>query len=285
MEERPDLRGMTRDELAELVSSLGEPSYRAGQIYRWLHPATGGGITDISEMTDLPAGLRSTLSGSCLVTTLEPLRVLISADGTRKYLFRLGDGNVIETVYMRYSFGVSICVSSQAGCARGCSFCASTLGGVARSLTAAEVMEQVSAVERDVREKASHIVIMGSGEPFDNYDEILRFIHIMTDEQGRRLGARHITLSTCGVIPGIRRFTAESLQVGLAVSLHAPRQDMREKLMPVAREYPLDELMEALDDYFSKTGRQVTFEYALMNGVWRGSCRGAGVWPWSTSYP
>ncbi|MBQ7679984.1 MAG: 23S rRNA (adenine(2503)-C(2))-methyltransferase RlmN [Butyrivibrio sp.] len=267
MTERPDLRALSFEALAGKLAELGEPSYRAAQLYSWLHPSQGGGAISFSEMTNLSKQLRRTLEENFTLTVLSPVETLISRDGTRKYLFGLADGNVIETVYMRYRFGVSICVSSQVGCRRGCSFCASTIGGCVRDLTAGEMLEEIAAVERDTGERAAHVVVMGSGEPFDNYEQVMCFLRLLTDGRGRALGARHITVSTCGVVPGIERFADEGMQVGLAISLHAPEQELRKRLMPVAGDYDLDMLMTACEKYYAKTGRQLTFEYALIAGV------------------
>ena len=261
----PDLLSMTREELAEFLAGLGEKSFRAKQIYDWLHVK---GVRSFEGMTNLPRALRDRLCSVCRITVLRPVQVLCSkADGTKKYLFALSDGNVIESVMMRYSYGISVCISSQVGCRMGCRFCASTIGGRIRSLTAAEMLSQVTEIQRAQEERVSHVVVMGSGEPFDNYEELVRFLRLIGDEKGENLSLRNITVSTCGLVPEIRRFAEEGLPVTLALSLHASSQKEREILMPIAKKYELREVLDAMNYYFSRTGRRITFEYSCVQGV------------------
>lgn len=263
--ERPDIRSMTEEELRDFMASLGEAPYRAGQVFSWMHRELA---SSSEEMTNISKALRKTLSVEAEYVTLKKVDVRISRiDGTRKYLFALPDGNVIESVLMRYHHGNSVCVSSQAGCRMGCRFCASTLEGLARNLRASEILGQVYEIERDTGERVSNIVIMGSGEPMDNYDNVLRFIRLITCEKGLNISQRNITLSTCGIVPGIRRLAEEGIPLTLALSLHASDDKVREQLMPVAKVYKLDEIMDACHYYFKKTGRRVTFEYSLVQGV------------------
>lgn len=262
--ERVDLRDLTLGETEELVMRLGAPKYRASQIFDWVYK----GRTDFREMTNLPEVFRDKLAEAAYVGTLRTLRSQVSAqDGTRKFLFGLPDGNAIETVFMKYSFGNSVCVSSQAGCRMGCRFCASTKNGLERGLTAGEIVSEIMSAEAESGEKIGHIVVMGTGEPFDNYENVSRFIRIVNEKKGLSIGMRNITVSTCGIVPMIDRFGDEFDQVNLAVSLHAPNDGMRSSMMPVNRRYPLGELIPACRRYTEKTGRRITFEYTLVSGV------------------
>ncbi len=262
---RRDLRSMTEEELREFLAGMGEKPFRAGQIFRWLHLNLA---ESPEEMTNLPKTLRETLCREAENIVLRTADVRISRiDGTRKYLFELPDGNVIESVFMRYHHGNSVCVSSQAGCRMGCRFCASTIDGLARNLRASEILGQVYGIIKDTGERVSSIVIMGSGEPLDNYDNVVRFIRLITSENGQNISQRNITLSTCGIVPGIRKLAEEGIPLTLALSLHAPNDRVRESLMPIAKVYKLDEILDACHDYFKKTGRRVTFEYSLVRGV------------------
>lgn len=252
-------------ELEGVFKELSEPAYRAQQVYGWLHRQKAASF---DEMTNVSKKLRTALSEKYRVTVMKPEKVLVSGiDGTRKYVFSLFDGNVIEAVFMRYHHGNSVCISSQVGCRMGCTFCASTLEGCVRNLTAAEMLSEIYRIEKDTGERVSNIVIMGSGEPFDNYGEVIRFLRMISDENGANISARNITLSTCGVVPGIRRFADEGLPVTLALSLHAPYQELREQMMPVAKKYKLPEVLTACTEYFKKTGRRVSFEYSVVRGV------------------
>ena len=237
-----DIKSMTRAELSEAFAAMGQPRFRAGQVFAWLHR----GVRSFDEMTNLPKALREQLAGQYELTAPAVARKQVSAkDGTIKYLWRLGDGHCVESVLMRYHHGNTVCISSEVGCAMGCAFCASTKGGLVRRL---------------------HIVLMGIGEPLDNYDNVRRFLALVNDPEGMNIGMRHISLSTCGLVPGIDRLAEEDLQLTLSVSLHAPDDALRSSLMPVNRRYPIDELLAACKRYFEKTGRRISFEYAMIDG-------------------
>ncbi|MGI6211225.1 MAG: 23S rRNA (adenine(2503)-C(2))-methyltransferase RlmN [Anaerovoracaceae bacterium] len=261
---KKDLRNMTPEELEELALSMGQKKYRGVQLLEWIYKGT----TDFREMKNLPGIFLSDLERECTLGSLTVLRCQISKkDGTRKYLFGLPDGNAVESVFMKYRYGNSVCISSQAGCRMGCAFCASGIDGLVRGLTAGEMVSQVLDVARETGEPVRHVVVMGTGEPFDNYDELARFLRILHAERGAGFSWRNITVSTCGLIPGIRRFSKEFPEVGLAVSLHAPSDEIRRRIMPVANAYPIGDLLEACRDYTEKTHRRITFEYALIRGV------------------
>ena len=263
--ENTDLKSMTLPELSDELLAMGEKAFRAKQLYQWMHQKLAASL---DEMTNLPKNLRERLAGEYIWTALETVDVKISAvDGTRKYLFRLADGNVIESVLMRYKHGNSVCVSSQAGCRMGCRFCASTLDGLARNLLPSEILEQVYRIQRDTGERVSNVVVMGSGEPMDNYDNVVRFIRLLSAPEGLNISQRNITVSTCGLVPQIRRLAEEGLQITLALSLHAPNDEVRRQLMPIANRYPLHEVLDACAFYWEKTGRRLTFEYSLVKGV------------------
>ena len=256
---------MSFEELEAALVSMGEKPFRARQVFSWLHEKQAA---DFSEMTDLSKALRERLSRRFFLTVLKPAEVLISKlDGTRKYLFELADGNVIESVWMEYRHGNSVCISTQAGCRMGCRFCASTLDGLSRNLTPGEMLGQVYEMGRLMGKRISNVVLMGSGEPLDNYENVVRFIRLITDERGLGLSVRGITLSTCGLPEGIRRLAKEGLPVTLALSLHAPNDEKRRELMPIANKYSLKEVLPACDFYFEQTGRRVSFEYSLVGGV------------------
>lgn len=259
-----DIKSMTLEEVKALMVSLGEKPFRAKQIYEWLHQHFA---VSYDEMTNLPKSLREKLEGYP-ITALEILDVQISkADGTRKYLFRLEDGNTIESVLMKYRHGNCVCISSQAGCRMGCRFCASTIGGLARNLLPSEMLDQIYRIQASVGERVSNVVVMGSGEPLDNYDNLIRFIHLLTEEGGIHISQRNLTVSTCGLVPRMYELADEKFQMTLAVSLHAPNDEKRRELMPVANKYTMEELLRACRYYFEKTGRRITFEYSLVAGV------------------
>lgn len=261
---KTDVKNMTRDELKAWMKELGQPAFRGEQIFGWVH----GTATEFDHMTNLPQSLRELLKEKGRITCHRIEKVQTSrSDGTKKYLFRLEDGNAIESVFMRYKFGNSICVSTQAGCRMGCRFCASTIGGLCRNLTAAEILEEILAVQRDTGERISHVVLMGTGEPFDNYDNVSRFFRLVHDPRGLNLSLRNITVSTCGILPVMKRFGDEFPQVNLAVSLHASNGQLRSRLMPINRTYPMEELIDACQKHIEKTGRRITFEYTLVKGV------------------
>lgn len=261
-----ELTGMMPEELAAYVIAQGWPAYRAGQIFTWIHRGA-----DFSDMLNLPKNIRETLAGSAIA---QPVRILTSrvskTDGTVKFLFGLTDGNCVEGVLMRYRYGVSLCISTQVGCKMGCAFCASTLDGCVRNLTAGEMLGEILCANgylRDEKVSVSHVVLMGSGEPFDNYGMVMRFLRLLRDEDGLRMSLRNVSLSTCGLVPEMRRFADEGLPVTLSVSLHAPNDSLRSKLMPIAKRYPVADVIEAARWYIRRTGRRVIFEYALIKDV------------------
>ena len=251
------------DELEAVAAELGEKKFRAAQIFGWLAKA----VTDFDDMKNIPASLRSGLSERFYIGLPEAVRKQKSTDGTVKCLFEFADGTQVESVFMKYEYGNSICISSQSGCRMGCTFCASTMDGLDRSLTGGEMLAQVLAMRNITGEDIGHVVVMGMGEPFDNYDGISKFIRLIHDKKGCGLGLRNITVSTCGLIPKIREFAVDFPQVNLAVSLHAPNQKLRERTMPVAKKYNYDDLMKACREYTELTGRRITFEYAVIDGV------------------
>ncbi len=260
-----DIESMTIEELTAYIGSIGEKPFRAKQLYEWMHKKLAA---DFDEMTNLPKSLRERLTEEASLETLHIETVQTSKeDGTKKYLFRAKDGEYIESVRMVYKHGVSVCVSSQIGCRMGCKFCASTRNGLSRNLTAGEILEQVYRIERDTGERVSHVVVMGMGEPFDNYDAVVRFLRLISDENGLNIGQRNLTVSTCGLVPGIDRFAEEGLQVTLALSLHASTQEKRLELMPIAKSYEIREVVAACRRFFETTGRRITFEYAMAAGV------------------
>lgn len=259
-----NLKDLEYYELENFLIDLGEKKFRAAQIYKWLHQ----GVTDFDEMTDISKALREKLRAVSFISTLEIAEKYVSAiDGTVKYLFRLPDGDCIESVVMRYHHGLTICISSQIGCRMGCRFCASTIGGLYRSLTAGEILDQVIFAEKDMGERISNIVLMGIGEPLDNYDNVIKFLHNVNNEKGKNIGYRHITLSTCGVVPGIYKLAEEGLPITLTISLHAPNDKIRGTIMPVSHKYKMKELMVACAEYAERTKRRLSFEYSLIHGV------------------
>jgi 23S rRNA (adenine2503-C2)-methyltransferase len=257
-----DIKSMYLTELTAYVTEKGWPKFRAKQLYEWMHKHY---VTDASEMKNLPGNMRDLLAED-LLTIREETRQVSEKDGTIKFLFRMPDGQMIESVFMRYHHGNSICISSQAGCRMGCRFCASTIGGLIRNLTASEMLEQVYMAMRLTGEKISNVVVMGTGEPLDNYDNLLRFIRILTSEEGYNLSQRNITVSSCGLVPMIRKLAEEKLSITFALSLHAPTDSERKALMPVAYQYSLEETLAACQYYFQQTGRRITFEYSLVKG-------------------
>ncbi len=265
MEKRTDIKSLSLEELTQELTGLGEKAFRAKQLYEWMHVKLARGF---DEMTNLSKGFREKCRELYAYTALKAVRVQESRlDGTRKFLFELWDGNVVESVWMRYKHGNSVCISSQVGCRMGCSFCASTLDGLERNLLPSEMLDQIYAVTLLTGERVSNVVVMGTGEPLDNYENLLKFIRLLTDEYGLHISQRNVTVSTCGIVPGMRRLADEGLQITLALSLHAVTDEKRRKLMPVAKSYSIRELMEACAYYFKQTGRRITFEYSLVGGV------------------
>ena len=259
-----DIKSMTLAELGTELKVLGEPAFRAKQIYRWMHR----GVRDFSEMTDISRSLRERLTAEyTLVSPTVARRLQSQKDGTIKYLWRLMDGNCVESVLMRYHYGNTICISSEVGCRMGCAFCASTRGGLVRRLEPSEMLDQVLFSQLDSGLPISHIVLMGIGEPLDNYDNVRRFLELVNSPEGLNIGMRHISLSTCGIVPGIEWMAEQDLQLTLSVSLHAPDSETRSRIMPVNRAYDVEELYAACHRYFKKTGRRISFEYAMIDGV------------------
>ncbi len=256
---------MTLPEMKEYISGLGEKSFRAKQIYEWINIKNA---SSWNEMTNLPKNLRQKLEEDEPLPVPKAREVQVSAiDGTRKYLFELSDRNYVESVFMRYKHGNTVCISSQVGCRMGCAFCASAIGGLTRNLTPGEMLGQIYAIERDIGERISNVVVMGTGEPLDNYDNLVKFIRMLTDADGHNISERNVTVSTCGIVPGIRKLKDEKLMINLALSLHAPNDELRKTIMPIARSYPLGEVFAALKEYYSVGRRRLTFEYSLMEGV------------------
>lgn len=264
MTERIDIKSKTIEELKELLTGWGEKPFRASQIFGWLHEKR---VSTYEEMTNVSKSLREKMAEECELTSITELDRLESADGTKKFLFELSDGQAIESVLMKYHHGNSVCISSQAGCRMGCKFCASTLGGLIRNLKASEMLEQIYEIERITGEMVSNVVVMGTGEPMDNYDNFIRFVRILSAKEGKNISVRNITVSTCGVVEGMKRLAEEKLPLTLALSLHAPNDDVRKQLMPVAYKYKLEEVLAACDNYYEKTSRRVTYEYSLVEGV------------------
>ena len=258
------IKSLTQPQLKQALQAMGQPGFRAKQVFTWLHR----GVRSFDEMTDLPKALRAQLAGQYDLTVPAVERRQVSArDGTVKYLWRLRDGNCVETVLMRYHHGNTVCISTEVGCPMGCAFCASTLGGLVRRLEPAEMLDQGLFTQLDSGVPISNIVLMGIGEPLNNYENVLQFLHLVNDPDGLNIGMRHISLSTCGLVPEIRRLAEENLQLTLSVSLHAPLDEVRSTIMPVNRRYPIAELLSACRDYYATTGRRISFEYAMIRGV------------------
>ena len=265
MAEKIDIKSMNLDELIEFIESIGEKKFRAKQIYEWLHIKQ---VESFDDMSNISKDLKARLDEISYITCLKKEEVQISKiDGTRKYLFGLADGNVIESVLMKYKHGNSVCISSQVGCRMGCRFCASTLDGLVRGLHPSEMIDQIYRIGKDIGEKISNVVVMGTGEPMDNYDNLLKFIELLTDKNGLNISQRNLTVSTCGIVTRMRQLADENLSITLALSLHASNQAKRLELMPVANAYDIHEVIDACKYYFDKTGRRVTFEYSLVGGV------------------
>lgn len=263
--DKKDIKSINLDELKKEMEELGEKAFRAAQIYEWIHVKL---VQSFDEMTNISEKLKEKLREKYNLTTLEIADKQVSAiDGTAKYLFRLQDGNLIESVLMKYKHGNSVCISSQAGCRMGCKFCASTIAGLKRNLIPSEMLEQIYRIQRESGERVSNVVVMGTGEPFDNYDNLIRFLKLLTDDKGLHISARNITVSTCGIVPRIKEFADENMQITLAISLHAPNNEKRKTMMPIANKYSIEELLEACRYFFQKTGRRITFEYSLAAGV------------------
>ena len=259
-----DLKSLLPEELEAYLVSIGEPRFRAKQLFSWL----GKGAETFDEMRNLPRPLRDRLAADAYLSGLKLLQKQVSAlDGTTKYLWELSDGNAVETVVMRYEYGLSVCISTQVGCRQGCAFCASTIGGLVRNLRASEMLDEVLYSQREQGERISHIVLMGIGEPLDNYENVMRFLRLVNHPDGLNIGMRHIALSTCGLTEGIERLAREDLQITLALSLHAPDDETRSMLMPANRGRGVEAVVAACERYAKTTGRRVSFEYAMIDGV------------------
>ncbi len=262
---KKDIVSFGYEELLAEMERIGEKPFRGKQIYSWLHEKLA---EDFSQMTNLSVALREKLDGMYEIKKVEvAARQISKKDPTEKFLFALSDGSMIESVLMKYDYGNSVCISSQAGCRMGCRFCASAIGGLERNLLTSEMLGQIYRIQKLIGERISNVVVMGTGEPLDNYDNFLQFVRMISDEHGLHISQRNITASTCGIVPEIKRLAGEGLQITLALSLHASNQEKRRALMPVANRYELSEVMAACDDYFEKTGRRPTFEYSLVKGV------------------
>jgi 23S rRNA (adenine2503-C2)-methyltransferase len=260
-----NIKSLYLDELINEMKLINQPAFRAKQIFEWLHVKL---VSSYDDMTNLSKELRNTLKDLYPLTVLEETRRLMSKkDGTIKFLFRLNDDRVIESVLMKYHHGNSVCISSQVGCRMGCTFCASTIGGKERDLTAAEMLDQIYRIQVMTGERVSNVVVMGTGEPLDNYDNLVRFIRILSDSKGINISTRNITVSTCGIPDKMRQLADEELPVTLALSLHAPNNEIRKRLMPIAKQYELSEVMDAFRYYYEKTGRRLTVEYSLAEGI------------------
>ncbi len=259
-----NIKSMTVQELSQVLKALGQPSFRAKQIYTWLHK----GAKSYEEMTNLPQQLRAALAQQYPILPPKVIRKQESQkDGTIKYLWQLSDGNCVETVLMRYHYGNTVCISTEVGCRMGCAFCASTLGGLVRKLEPFEMLDQVLFTQVESGLPISHIVLMGIGEPLDNFDNVMRFLELVNSPEGMNISMRHISLSTCGLVPMIRQLAQKKLQLTLSVSLHAPSDEIRDRIMPVNKAYPTQELLDACRDYYNTTGRRISFEYAMIDGV------------------
>ena len=259
-----NLKSMTQPEIGAVLKELGQPAFRAKQVYSWLHK----GVKSYDEMTNLPKGLRDVLSEKYPIHPPKVVRKQESArDGTIKYLWQLQDGNCVETVLMRYHYGNTVCISTEVGCGMGCAFCASTIGGLVRRLEPYEMLDEVLFTQIDSGLPISHIVLMGIGEPLDNFDNVMRFLELVNSEEGMNISMRHISLSTCGLVPKIDELAKRKLQISLAVSLHGPNDEIRNKIMPVNKAYPIDVLLEACRRYYAATSRRIHFEYAMIDGV------------------
>ena len=264
-QDKQDIKSLELAELTEAMVQMGQPKFRGKQVYSWLHEKR---VESFEEMSNLPAAFRQQLAQNYYINSLSIIRKLTSKiDGTQKYLLRLKDNNCVEAVLMKYKYGNSVCISTQVGCRMGCKFCASTLAGLVRSLEPSEMLDEIYTVTRDSGQRVSNVVLMGIGEPFDNYDNVMKFLHILSSPEGYNLSLRHLSLSTCGLVDRIYQLAEEKVGLTLSISLHAPNDEIRSQTMPINKRYPIDELLEACRYYFNKTGRRISFEYALIEGV------------------
>ena len=263
MDTKRCISSLTLEQLTAELKAMGQPGFRAKQIFHWVHQKL---VTDFSAMTDQPKTLLAKLEEAFYIAAPIIERRQEAKDGTVKYLLRMADGNCIETVVMRYHYGNTVCVSTQVGCRMGCRFCASTIGGLVRCLTPSEMLDQIYRIQEDTGERVSNLVVMGTGEPMDNYDNLVRFVRLLSSQEGLNISQRNITVSTCGIVPNMYKLADEGLQITLALSLHAPNDEKRRELMPIANKYSIDEILDACRNYFAKTGRRITFEYSLVGG-------------------
>ena len=262
---KKDLKSLNLEQLTEELLGIGEKKFRAKQVYSWIHEKL---VDSFDEMTNLSKDLREKLNENYTLNSMDAVAVQTSQiDGTQKYLFRLHDGHVVESVLRRYHHGNSVCISSQVGCLMGCRFCASTIGGKVRDLAASEMLGQIYKIQKLSKERVHNVVVMGTGEPLDNYDNLVQFVKMLTDENGLNISQRNLTVSTCGIVPKIRQLAEEKFQITLALSLHATTQEKRKQLMPIANKYDLKEVLDACHYYYEQTGRRITFEYSLVGGV------------------
>lgn len=260
-----DIKSMTFVELEDYIESIGEKKFRAKQLYDWMHKKLA---RDFDEMSNIPKSLKQKIKNDVgMYSVMEVERLTSKIDGTEKFIFELYDGSIIESVLMKYKHGNSVCISSQAGCRMGCRFCASTIGGLTRCLEPSEMLDQIYHIQHETGERVSNVVVMGTGEPFDNFEHLLRFLELLTNDQGLNISQRNITVSTCGIVPKIYELAEKNLQITLAISLHAPNDEMRKELMPIANKYSIQEIMDACDAYIAATNRRITFEYSLVKGV------------------
>ncbi|MBQ3817252.1 MAG: 23S rRNA (adenine(2503)-C(2))-methyltransferase RlmN [Clostridia bacterium] len=262
--DKKDIKSMLKTELEQFVTELGEPKFRAGQIFKWLH----SGVSDFDEMTNIPTNLRNVLKEKTYIASVTIAKKLVSKiDGTVKYLYRLIDGEYIESVLMKYEHGYTVCISTQVGCRMGCSFCASGINGLRRSLTASEMLSQLTAAQKDNGIRVSNVVMMGMGEPLDNFDNTVRFLKLVSEDSGMNIGLRHISLSTSGVVSGIKKLKEYNFPITLSISLHAPFDNIRSSIMKVNKKWNLSQLLDACREYQKVTTRRISFEYALIEGV------------------
>ena len=262
--EKKDIKSLDFDELKEFIESIGEKGFRAKQVYGWIHKKL---VPSFDDMANVPKELKEKFKKSCTITSTNVIKKQVSADGTCKFLMQLYDGNTVESVLMKYKHGNSVCISTQAGCRMGCRFCASTEGGLIRNLAPSEMLGQVYEIQRLTGERVSNVILMGIGEPLDNYNNVVKFIKMLSDGNGLNISQRNITLSTCGIVEKIKELEEEHLAITLAISLHAPDDGIRKQIMPVAERYSIDEIIETCRHYIEKTGRRITFEYSLMEGT------------------
>ena len=258
-----DIKSMNYDEVKEYVKSINEKPFRAKQLYEWIHKNL---VLSFDEMTNLSKDFRAKLDKSCTIEGARVIKRQTSADGTSKFLMRLSDGNTVESVLMKYKHGNSVCISTQVGCRMGCRFCASTVGGLIRSLKTSEMLDQIYEIQRITGERVSNVILMGIGEPLDNFDNVVKFIRMLSDENGLNISQRNITLSTCGLVDRLRRLVDEHLTITVAISLHAPNDELRKEMMPIANKYTIAEIMDECRYYIEKTGRRITFEYSMVEG-------------------